>query len=139
MTKPLVLYPFRFRDVVTGKWSKARYVATREDIEARYAEWEIVGQPEIREAGRTGYFSPYRLISNAELKRLEEPRAQLNPHLEQPPAIDDVERFLVSLFLRRYMAYCARRRRMAEMQGAARLWREVAAPQGGPCMRLSSP
>jgi hypothetical protein len=32
---------------------------------------------------------------------------------------------LVGLFLRRYVTYCARRRRYAEMQGAVRLHREV--------------
>ena len=46
----LELFPFRFRDPVTGKWIKARYVAERHVIEARYApgEWEIIGPPEIR-------------------------------------------------------------------------------------------
>jgi len=32
--------PFRYRDHVTGKWVKARYVAERHEIAARYAEWE---------------------------------------------------------------------------------------------------
>ncbi len=39
-----VLYPFRFRDPVTGKWIKARYVAERRELEQRYAEWEIIGR-----------------------------------------------------------------------------------------------
>jgi hypothetical protein len=51
--------PVRFRDPVTGKWVKARYVAERSELEARYAEWEINGEPEYRR--RTdGWFSPWR-------------------------------------------------------------------------------
>ena len=44
----LVLFPFRFRDPVSGKWVKARYVAGRHEIVARYREWEIIGEPEYR-------------------------------------------------------------------------------------------
>lgn len=44
----LELYPFRFRDPLTGKWVRARYVAEFHDIRQRYAEWEITGEPEIR-------------------------------------------------------------------------------------------
>ena len=50
---------------------------------------------------------------------------QINPHLERPPEIDPAERFLTTLFLRRYVTYCARRRRFAEMQGGARLLSEI--------------
>jgi len=45
----LELFPFRYRNTVTGKWAKARYVAERHEIAARYAEWEIIGPPEIRD------------------------------------------------------------------------------------------
>ena len=45
----LELFPFRYRDRVSGKWLKARYVAERHEIDARYAEWEIIGPPEIRD------------------------------------------------------------------------------------------
>lgn len=38
----LVLYPFRFRDPGSKKCVKARYIA------ARFAEWKIIGLPEIR-------------------------------------------------------------------------------------------
>jgi hypothetical protein len=34
---------------VTGKWVKARYVAERHEIAARYAKWAIIGTPEIRD------------------------------------------------------------------------------------------
>jgi hypothetical protein len=33
---------------LTGKWVKARYRAERDEIAARYATWEIIGEPEIR-------------------------------------------------------------------------------------------
>ena len=46
----LELYPFRYRDPVTAKWIRARYVAERHEIAARYAEWEIIGPAEIRDA-----------------------------------------------------------------------------------------
>ena len=59
--EPLVLYPFRFRDPVSGKWVRARYKAARTVIAARYAEWEIVGPPEIR-AGAGAAFSPSNYI-----------------------------------------------------------------------------
>jgi len=61
------------------------------------------------------------------LKRLQEPAPQINPHLERPPTVDAVECFLSSLFLRRYITYCARKRRYAQMRGAARLYRGIAA------------
>ena len=50
----LELFPFRFRDPVSGKWVRARYVAQREEIAARYAEWEIAGPPEIRDVDAPG-------------------------------------------------------------------------------------
>ena len=55
----LVLYPFRFRDPVSGKWVRARYKATRDELAARYTEWELYGPPEIRVRTATG-FSPWR-------------------------------------------------------------------------------
>jgi hypothetical protein len=121
---------------VTGKWVKARYVAERHEIAARHAEWEIAGPPEIREIDPNArHFHSYRMLAHAELMRLQEPSPQINPHLEQPPAIDVAERFLVALFLRRYVTYCARGRKFAQMQGAARLHREAAAAQGAPSGR----
>ena len=56
---PLVLYPFRFRDTVSGRWVKARYVAERSEIAARYGEWGIVREPELRRPLGTS-FSPWR-------------------------------------------------------------------------------
>ena len=90
-------FPFRFRDPVTGKWVRARY------------------------------FSPWRVTPHAEVMRMFEPPLQINPHLAKPPAMDAPELFLAALFLRRYITYCARRRHLAEMQGAARLLEELVA------------
>jgi hypothetical protein len=113
---PLELYPFRFRDPRTGKWVCARYRATLAEIEARYREWEIDGAAEIRGDARVQMFHP--------AAPTEKP-PQFQPHLEAPPSIEATERFLVQLFLRRDITWCARRRRFAQMEGAARLSREV--------------
>src|SRR5690348_12725685 len=57
----LRLYPFKFRDPATGCWTKARYKATLNDIGARYAEWMIDGEPEIRGSiPPASSFNPYR-------------------------------------------------------------------------------
>ena len=48
----------------------------------------------------------------------------MHPHRE-PPGLDDMERFLADVFLRRYATYCVRRKRFAQAQGAATLWREL--------------
>ena len=123
----LVLYPFRYRDPLTGKWVRARYMAEIDVIAERFAEWEITGPAEHRVANPVA-FNPYRNpIPHAELMRLEEPAPKINPHLENPPAINRVECFLVTVFLRRYITYCARRRRFVQMEDAARLHREISA------------
>jgi len=71
---PPLLYPFRFRDPLTGKWIPARYKASRAEIEQRYREWEITGPGEMREC-IDGHFSPHRkLIAHDELKRLRSRR-----------------------------------------------------------------
>ena len=56
----LILFPFRFRDSVSHKWIKARYVAERHEIAARYTEWEIIGAPELRRLGGR-MFNPWRV------------------------------------------------------------------------------
>ena len=48
------LFPFRYRDRLTGRWVRARYKATREEMAARYDEWEITGSVEIREPQNDG-------------------------------------------------------------------------------------
>ena len=124
----LELFPFRYRDRLTGKWVKARYVAEPQEIAARYSEWEIIGPPEIRDVDpHARYFTPWKVVSHAELMRIEERPPELQPHVAKPPRIDEPEALLVALFLRRYVTYCARRKRYSQMQGAARLLRSVAA------------
>ena len=82
----------------------------------------MIGPPEIRDVDLDArYFTPWKVVPHAELTRLSEQAPQSNPHLERPPALDTVERFLTTLFLRRYVTYCARRGRYAQMQGSARL------------------
>ena len=87
---PLRLYPFRYRDPLTGTWIRARYKAEAHVIAERFAEWEITGPAELRDANPVG-FNPYRTIAHAELMRLEEPAPEINPHLEKPPAIDRID------------------------------------------------
>jgi hypothetical protein len=119
----LELFPFRYRNPITGKWKRARYLAERHVIAERFAEFEIFEPPEIRGVDPDErYFSPhtFKLMMNAELRRYSEAPLEL-----QRPAIDAVEAFLVRLFLRRYVTYCARRRRFAAMNGAARLFAEI--------------
>ena len=55
----LILYPFRFRDPVSGKWVRGRYVAERHELETRYAAWEIIGEPEYRRPIGAA-FSPWK-------------------------------------------------------------------------------
>jgi hypothetical protein len=59
----LVLYPFRYRHELTGKWVKARYVAELHEIRERYKDWETVGPPEIRRPVGGGSFNPWRTIT----------------------------------------------------------------------------
>jgi hypothetical protein len=61
MAPRLELFPFRYRDPRTGKWIRARYLAELHEIKARYAEFELIGPPEIRDVDPTArYFAPHR-------------------------------------------------------------------------------
>jgi len=103
----LELFPFRYRDCLTGKWVKARYIAERE-IAASHSEWEIIGPREIRDVDPDArYFTPWKVAPHAEIMRLDEPAPEVQPHLAQPPAISELKDFLATLFLRRYVTYCA--------------------------------
>jgi len=116
------LYPFRFKDPVTGKWVRARYRASVQDIASRYATWEITG-PLSRPASPSTGFDPFRkLMAHSEWARLAE-----QPPCIEPALNDTLELTLVETFLRRYVTYCARRRRFAAMNGAAALLRTVRA------------
>jgi hypothetical protein len=118
--KPIILYPFRRRDPLTGKWYRARYKVSAEQLAQHEGEWIVDGRPEIHRAlGPTSGFQP----------RLPPPglvRLLLHPQREKPPAIDLLERFLALTFLRRHVTYCVRRRRFAQAQAAAKLHREIA-------------
>jgi hypothetical protein len=118
---PRLMYAFRFVDPGTGKWIRARYRAEIHIIAERYKQWEVIGAPEVRSATPWVGFNPYRIVTHAELARLEEPQPDMQP------AVDATERFLLAVFLRRYVTWCARRRRFAAMNGAARLFAEVRA------------
>ena len=131
LKSPILLYPFRYFDPIRKRWVRARYVAERHVIESSYEKWEITGPPEVRRrGGHYDSFNPFRNPA-AHLPPVEEPPPDHDttadpPPVEQPPPIEDqLERFLVLLFLRRYVTYCARRRWFAQMEGAARLHAEV--------------
>lgn len=124
LNPPLLRYPFRFFDPVRRRWIRARYVAERHVIAERYTEWEIIAPPEIR-SGDPTMFNPFRRPA-AHLPPVEDPppdhgpTPDLPPAEEPPPIDDELERFLVLLFLRRYITWCTRTRRFAAMNGAAR-------------------
>ena len=123
MAPRIELFNFRYRDPRTGKWIRARYRAERHEIAARYAEWEITGPAEVREVDPDARpFTPHlRSPLDAELRRCSE-----GPP-ESRPAIDTAEAFLLAVFLRRNITYCARRGRYAAMNGAARLYAQIGA------------
>ena len=126
MAPRLELFAFRYRDPRTGKWVRARYVAELHEIKQRYVEWEIIGPADIRDVDpEARYFAPnFNAMMNAEMRRFRERPPELQPML------DGAEAYLVQLFLRRYITYCARRRRFAAMNGAARLFAEIAHRRG---------
>jgi len=117
MAPRIELFAFRYRDGLTGKWIRARYVATREEIGKRHDEWKILGPAEIRDIDpEARYFIPHTSPLDAALRRYNEWPPELHP------VIDAAEAFLLSVFLRRYVTCCARRGRCAAMNGAARLF-----------------
>lgn len=121
------LYAFRFRDALTGQWRRARYCATLADIRTRYAEWEVDGEPERREAAPAG-FDPFRrggAIAKDRPVEFRDPGLRMQPQRAVPPGIEPAEASLLRIFLRRYVTYCARRGRYAAMNGAAGLLAEV--------------
>ena len=125
MAPRIELYPFRYRDPRTRKWICARYVVPREEIAERHAEWEIIGPAEIRDVDpEARYFTPHKALPDPALRRSSERPPELQP------AIDATEAFLLGVFLRRYVTYCARRGRFAAMNGAAQLFRELDAAGG---------
>ena len=59
----LQLYPFRFRDPLTGEWVRARHKMQVPEMQRQYGEWEITGSPEIRHVAESGVqaFNPFCL------------------------------------------------------------------------------
>jgi hypothetical protein len=148
---PLLLYPFRYFDPIRRRWIRARYVAELHEIAARHERWEITGAPEVRSRGAP-MFSPSAKLSPRAHLPVEEPENEppeddppdtdppvkeppesdppmKEPPLEDPSALHELERFLVLVFLRRYVTYCARRGRFGAMSGAARLFRLLDHPR----------
>ena len=109
----LELYPFRLKDPVSGKWIKGSYVAERHVP----GEWEIIGPPDIHEIDDDWtYFSPWANKAPFKEPPGNKPPAEKDPPPKQlrlmnrrrsarsantSPQLDDIERFLVVLFLRR--------------------------------------
>jgi hypothetical protein len=59
MAPRLELFAFRYRDPRTGDWVRARVRADREELAARYSQWEIIGPAQIRDVGPDArYFTP---------------------------------------------------------------------------------
>jgi hypothetical protein len=115
------LFPFRFQDPVTGKWVRARYHASADDIARRYASARVDGEgrsPPGMSAGFDRFRGTQRAIAPGD-------RSDASLQM-QPDLVDGLERFLVASFLRRYVTWCARRGRFAAMNGAAHLLRDVA-------------
>jgi len=126
MAPCLELFAFRYRDPRTGKWVRGRYLAKWDEIASRYAEWEIIGPADIRDVDPDARaFTPHTSPLNAALRRYSERPPELQT------AIDDAEAFLLRVFLRQYVTYCARRRRYAAMNGAARLYANLPESPGG--------
>ena len=56
---PLELYRFKYFDALRKRWIVAAYRATKEDIAARYKQFELIGEPwtpsdvDGRDSGRT--------------------------------------------------------------------------------------
>ena len=59
---PQLLYRFRYRDPLTGKWRTARYRATEEEIRSRHPDFELYGEPMVIRRPTTGTFNPFRRI-----------------------------------------------------------------------------
>ena len=90
-------------------------------LDVRRSNVQPAGVQDFRTGGG-GSFNPFRgpTMHVAHVPINESPPVEVLPPIE-----DQLERFLVLLFLRRYVTYCARGRQFAAMEGAARLRRQV--------------
>jgi hypothetical protein len=57
-SSPLLLYGFSYFDPLRKRWLRARCVASIEDIKARYSEYRLEGEPEIRSNAGAGFMLP---------------------------------------------------------------------------------
>ena len=87
--------------------------ATRSPSDTRNGR--SLARPRFAKGGDARHFNPYR-------PTLPRPPGG---DVDQAPTLDAGERWLVLLFLRRYVRWCARARRYAQAGGAARLWRTL--------------
>ncbi len=55
---PLYLYPFKYRDRLTGKWRIARYRGELHEIQAQHAAFEITGEPIVINGPMGKWFNP---------------------------------------------------------------------------------
>jgi hypothetical protein len=134
LKSPLLLYPFRYFDPVRKRWIRARYVAERHVIESSYAQWEIIGPPEIRSGVPVVMFSPWASLPprpTAHLPPVEEPppgkeppereppdNEPPDPPVEEPP--DQLERFLVLC-----CCFCGGTSHIAQGDDDSRRWKEL--------------
>ena len=65
----LQLYPFRFRDPLTGGWVRARHKLQVPELQRHYLDWEITGAPEIRHVTPTSTepFNPFEPPASANI------------------------------------------------------------------------
>jgi hypothetical protein len=59
------LYPFRFRDPLTGKWVRARHKMQVPELQRHYSDWEITGAPEMRHVtdAKAAQYNPFRSLA----------------------------------------------------------------------------
>ena len=116
---------FRYRATPDGQWVKARSRATEEVIAERHPLYELL-DAEIRNVSDDPFAdSMARFGGGFPLPYVRAP--VVRESLELHPPLDADERVLAGIFLRRYVTWCARRRRYAQMQGAANLHRRLQA------------
>jgi len=124
--EPILRYPFRFQNPITGKWHRAQWKASLADIESHKGEWIVDGPPAVYAAlGSTSGFQQWKATPPSPPPSVDVP-LHMHPQRDSP-GLDEMERFLTGLFLRRYATYLVRRRRYAQAQGAAILARELGA------------
>ena len=109
------LYPFLLRDKLSGRWYRARWTATAEDIEERGGTIDGPGQ----------WITPLEAHHDPRMAPLPRPLPGDVVGLDPQESMGVMEVMLVRVFLRRYATWCARTRRYAAMQSAKALYLEL--------------